>query len=357
MPATKGIVYLYYTLIKNISDEQLLYKYYLNPATKSNNLFLMKITQMLKNKPDIMKDVNHLIYKAFSDDLYLHVIKNHYDSSIKTDAAVGIDNAAITAADSATNAFSVVTTNKIDILTNGASDADNNPLSHTNSIKSFCDLILFDILCRMNFKNFDTNICDNNIDLIQSIIKPEMNTQYNTNDINIIDDGKITQIKRNNFLEKNKEGINKINNYINDFNIPMDKKIILYQILNFLIKDDIIDITEPNAKKINILFDFIIHKDHGCAPRTIIQGYVDGGYNNKSGDIDYHICKANFKQTFKKVSAKSSREAAKMVAMKVLKDKKKSAKFSLKRMIGKKEKCYDYDVSIDKSGKIIIKNQ
>jgi len=43
--------------------------------------------------------------------------------------------------------------------------------------------------------------------------------------------------------------------------------------------------------------------------------------------------------------------------MKVLKDKKKSAKFSLKRMIGKKEKCYDYDVSIDKKGKIIIKNQ
>jgi len=88
-----------------------------------------------------------------------------------------------------------------------------------------------------------------------------------------------------------------------------------------------------------------------------ILGHSSGGYNNKSGNIDYHICKANFKQTFKKVSAKSSREAAKMVAMKVLKDKKKSAKFSLKRMIGKKEKCYDYDVSIDKKGKIIIKNQ
>jgi hypothetical protein len=43
--------------------------------------------------------------------------------------------------------------------------------------------------------------------------------------------------------------------------------------------------------------------------------------------------------------------------MKVLKDKKKYVKFTLKRMIGKKEKCYDYDVSIDKKGKIIIKNQ
>jgi hypothetical protein len=80
----------------------------------------------------------------------------------------------------------------------------------------------------------------------------------------------------------------------------------------------------------------------------------DGGYNNKSGEIDYHICKANFKQPFKKVSAKSSREAAKIIAMKVLKGNKKSAKFSLKRIIGKKEKCYDYNISIDKSGKLII---
>lgn len=82
-----------------------------------------------------------------------------------------------------------------------------------------------------------------------------------------------------------------------------------------------------------------------------------GGYNNKNGNIDYHLCKCNFKQSFKKVSAKSSREAAKIVAMKVLKGNKKSATFSLKRMVGKKEKCYDYEASLDKKGKIVIKNQ
>jgi hypothetical protein len=43
--------------------------------------------------------------------------------------------------------------------------------------------------------------------------------------------------------------------------------------------------------------------------------------------------------------------------MNVLKCNKKSAKFSLKRIIGKKEKYYDYEVLIDKSRKIIIRNQ
>ena len=34
----------------------------------------------------------------------------------------------------------------------------------------------------------------------------------------------------------------------------------------------------------------------------------------------------------------------------------KSVKFSLKRMIGNKEKYYNYQASIDKSGKISIKS-
>ena len=148
----------------------------------------------------------------------------------------------------------------------------------------------------------------------------------------------------------------------------MEKKYKLYKILYVLLNKVYhtsqaqptsgTAVADENTENLLKIFNKLIKSDEiGCAPRTIVYGYVDGGYNNKSGDIDYHICKANFKQTFKKVSAKSSREAAKILAKKVLKGNKKSIKFSLKRMIGKKEKCYDYDVSIDKSGKIIIKNQ
>ena len=69
----------------------------------------------------------------------------------------------------------------------------------------------------------------------------------------------------------------------------------------------------------------------------------------------YHLCSSSVNISLKKVQAKSAREAAKMVAKKVLKGT-KSVKFSLKRMIGKKEKYYNYIVSIDKSGKISIKS-
>lgn len=154
---------------------------------------------------------------------------------------------------------------------------------------------------------------------------------------------------------------------LNTADSNIDEAFSLYNEASALNKENlskIIDIYNSSIAKSKAAEGYIanavIHAENSIAASTSaknILGHSSGGYNNKSGNIDYHICKANFKQTFKKVSAKSSREAAKMVAMKVLKDKKKSAKFSLKRMIGKKEKCYDYDVSIDKSGKIIIKNQ
>jgi hypothetical protein len=82
---------------------------------------------------------------------------------------------------------------------------------------------------------------------------------------------------------------------------------------------------------------------------------VFGGYNNKQGNLTYYLCSSSVKISLKRVQAKSAREAAKMVAKKVLKGK-KSVKFSLKRMIGKKEKYYNYQASIDKSGKISIKS-
>jgi hypothetical protein len=160
---------------------------------------------------------------------------------------------------------------------------------------------------------------------------------------------KITQ----NLIDSIIEILEKVSNDDIDFN-DMTEKIHIYSILYVLIQN----FYSSNQEIIDAYHDLVIMDSNKCAPRSFIDtNPVLGGYNNKSGDIDYHICKANFKQTFKKVSAKSSREGAKMVAMKVLKDKKKSVKFTLKRMIGKKEKCYDYDVSIDKKGKIIIKNQ
>jgi hypothetical protein len=160
---------------------------------------------------------------------------------------------------------------------------------------------------------------------------------------------KITQ----NLIDSIKEILEKVSNDNINFD-DMTEKIHIYSILYILIQN----FYTSNQEIIDAYHNLVITDSNKCAPRSFIStNPVLGGYNNKSGDIDYHICKANFKQTFKKVSAKSSREAAKMVAMKVLKDKKKSVKFTLKRMIGKKEKCYDYDVSIDKSGKIIIKNQ
>lgn len=264
------------------------------------NKIYMYITTILKEYPKIMiqANINDTDYKGFSDEL---------------------------------KAYTLTTTNK-----------------------SFCDLILFDIICRLklnkikdtgNFIQFDS----------KSLQDYVINSQFpllknKTDDIYGI-------VKFNEFIKKKDvlKSFNIINNFIGDFTMSMDKKLKLYKILKFLF-DKFYDNSETDVTELESVFKKVISGDIKCAPRTIIEGFK-GGYNNKSGDIDYHICKANFKQTFKKVSAKSAREGAKMVAMKVLKDKKKSAKFSLKRMIGKKEKCYDYDVSIDKSGKIIIKNQ
>ena len=285
----------------------------------NNNHIYMSITTILKEYPDIMikaTDITSDEYKNFSEELKTYIL--------------------------------TTTTNK-----------------------SFCDLILFDLICSMRLdillttpryigpkKIEEITMCNL---LKKPVFKSELTEVYTGNSIInfLINDNVIGSLKI-------------INEFIKYFSIPMEKKYKLYKIL-YVLLNKVYDTStaalgtaapgtpEALAKEYteNLLkiFNKLIKSDEiGCAPRTIIHG-LQGGYNNKSGDIDYHICKANFKQTFKKVSAKSSREAAKMVAMKVLKDKKKSAKFSLKRMIGKKEKCYDYDVSIDKSGKIIIKNQ
>jgi|688.fasta_scaffold02360_16 hypothetical protein len=225
----------------------------------------------------------------------------------------------------------------------------------SNKNKSFCDLILFDIICKLRLDKLVVSAGGNIIKFNQNLLNNYViNNQFN---IPTIKSGNIkSSVTIEKFFENEEvlKSFNIINNFIGDFTMSMEKKLKLYKILNFLF-DKIYN--DTGISDIKILFNKLINStDIGCAPRTIIEGFK-GGYNNKSGDIDYHICKANFKQTFKKVSAKSAREGAKMVAMKVLKDKKKSVKFSLKRMIGKKEKCYDYDVSIDKSGKIIIKNQ
>lgn len=71
----------------------------------------------------------------------------------------------------------------------------------------------------------------------------------------------------------------------------------------------------------------------------------------------YHLCSSSVNISLKKVQAKTAREGAKIMARKLLnKSGNKSVKFSLKRMIGKKEKYYNYQASIDKSGKISIKS-
>lgn len=283
--------------IKNGEDFEI-YDINLLDINKPNQIY-MYITTILKEYPDIMikASISKTEYKNFSDELKVYVL---------------VDD---------------------------------------NNNKSFCDLILYDIICSMKLNTITTIHYEDKIDINKDLIQP----------IFVIETDNIyagTTIKV--FLDKDivKKSINTINNFITNFTIPMEKKFKLYKILNFLLTKIYDTTTNANTKKILDMFNKITDsKKMACAPRTILFGLKDGGYNNKSGDIDYHICKANFKQTFKKVSAKSSREGAKMVAMKVLKDKKKSVKFTLKRMIGKKEKCYDYDVSIDKSGKITIKNQ
>jgi hypothetical protein len=284
---------IYKKLINGITDIE----YNENFLEDNINIYLMKITQLLKSNKDIfIKKLDKNDYKNFSDELYKHVITD------------------------------------------------------TNKNKSYCDLILFDILCRMNLYQFDGTICDDpKIIILTDLDKPDSHIDYSTNkDI----EGKT----RKEFLVDNKNAINKINSYINLFEIQMDKKIILYQILNILIFDKFIDITKGKGKEIAFLFSKLINTNEmGCAPRTIVEAYKTGG--NKSGKYDYYLCKCNFKESLKKVVAKTAREAAKNLAKKVLKGNKKSIKFTLKRLIGKKEKYYNYEAHFDKNGKIVIKNQ
>lgn len=296
------VLYTFLNIEKNKNEDDFeIYDIDLIEKSKNNEIY-MSITTILKEYPKIMiaANISKILYKEFSDELKKYVL---------------------------------------------------NP---KNKNKSFCDLILFDLICSMRLDllstKFSFTTVIEKVDIYENLndpdFLPENDTIYSSKTI-------IEFLKQKNV----NTALNIINNFITDFSIPIEKKFKLYKILKFLL-DKIYNTTQQESKKLLEIFNRLIKSDEiGCAPRTIIEGYSTGGYNNKSGDIDYHICKANFKQTFKKVSAKSSREAAKMVAMKVIKDKKKSAKFSLKRMIGKKEKCYDYDVSIDKSGKIIIKNQ
>lgn len=273
--------------------------YDINLIEDKKNHIYMSITTILKEYPKIMIEsgITDAIYKDFSDEL-----KNY-------------------------------------------------ALDSSNTNKSCCDLILFDIICSMRLDLLSVKYKFN--ELIQKVpIYSSLDEHKYLPDTGDIYSGKKISV----FLSEDdvQKALKIINDFIKDFSIPMEKKYKVYKII-YLFLNKIYDKTQEPTKTLLDIFKNVIGT-MACAPRTIIHG-LSGGYNNKSGDIDYHICKANFKQTFKKVSAKSAREGAKMVAMKVLKDKKKSVKFSLKRMIGKKEKCYDYDVSIDKSGKIIIKNQ
>lgn len=147
----------------------------------------------------------------------------------------------------------------------------------------------------------------------------------------------------------------------NPKNYNMDDKIKIYAILYALIKNLYPVGVGGNDNLRRYFYKIVKGETTKCAPRSFSEAYngdlSTGGYNNKNGNINYYLCKCNFKQSFKQVSAKSSREAAKMVANKVLKGNKKSIKFSLKRMVGKKEKCYDYEASLNKNGKVVIKNQ
>jgi hypothetical protein len=201
-------------------------------------------------------------------------------------------------------------------------------------------------------KNINNDTDNDKIEISSDKIqKIKINENYT------IEDTIISPINKNELIQS----IEYINNYVKEdntakllTNINMDEKIHIYTILHILIK------TFYNGNDIvNKIYEKIITESATrCAPRSVFDTLAQqGGYNNKSGDIEYQICKCNFKQNIKKVSAKSAREAAKIVANKVLKGDKKSITFSLKRIIGKKEKCYDYNASIDKSGKILIKSQ
>ena len=337
--STFGIKYLYYAFLNKIKEDsrfnedyKLLYSY-TNIKIDKNNFYLMKIAQMLKKFPDIMVKIDPLIYKAYSDDLYLYIINYHPDfnnnfsnypaaaDAINAAAgapAAGVPSAAdvVTAAnavaaaayasatDAATNASAAINAAAAAAPAAAAASFANptiativNQTISADFIKCklLCDLILFDILCRINFKAFDSGICNGN-DRITSFlskvvtIKTDKHTNYiNNNTIDVMNNDKtIKSITRQLFLTENSEGIDKMNNYIKNFTIPMDKKIILYKILNFLINDDFINTSINNGQIIKVMFELITHETNGCAPRTILEelSIKGGNKSNKSVKID-----------------------------------------------------------------------
>jgi hypothetical protein len=198
-----------------------------------------------------------------------------------------------------------------------------------------------DALTNINFNNQNVELIIDNSD--------NKITLYNNTKIDITNSETTPFYKSILYIYNFSTGFKKLND------INMDEKIHIYTILYILIKT----FYNANTAVKTLYKKIVIDETTRCAPRSFFDtnAKIEGGYNNKSGDIEYQICKCNFKQNIKKVSAKSAREAAKIVANKVLKGNKKSITFSLKRIIGKKEKCYDYNASIDKSGKILIKSQ
>jgi len=333
------------------------------PVINDVKKLLTNITIILKNNPKIMieSNINDAEYKAFSDELRNYVL--------------GI-NATI----------------------NGV--ALNIPSIDT---KPFCDLVLFDILCRMRLDLFNRNVGIK----YPFIFDPPVYAGAGAIDVNNIggikkDENLFTgpnNITIDTFLTDNIKALEIIHNYIGNFEIRMEKKILLYKILQVFF-EKIIKVTKPlkidqNFNHFDTPYQLIIDnfnprlynntaaaaaaagvdkaneefcidiiyayfmfyklvKQGGCAPRTIVESYTGG---NKSGKYDYYLCKCNFKESLKKVVAKTAREAAKNLAKKVLKGNKKSIKFTLKRLIGKKEKYYNYEAHFDKNGKIVIKNQ
>lgn len=236
--------------------------------------------------------------------------------------------------------------------------------------KGNCDLDLFDLIILMRL-DILVNILSksyyidyvNQVKVQELFSKSDEKIKFNKNIIFQItdnddykDENKINPIiDKKGFIGEiyYKQLVNIINLITKEqlkFNI--DEKIQIYTLLYVIIKN-----LYTENEKVNEKFKKIVLDDTTkCAPRSFIDIKPNLTGGKKSNNIEYHICKANFKHTFKKVSGTSAREGAKKIAKKVLIGNKKSIKFSLKRMIGNKEKCYDYIASIEK-GNIIIKNQ
>lgn len=236
--------------------------------------------------------------------------------------------------------------------------------------KGNCDLDLFDLIILMRLdilvnilsnKNYSNYINKTKVEQLFSKSNENfkfnkntdyvINETYNYNDVKVFDN----IIDKKNFNDKIYyeplvDIIDLITKEQLKFNI--DEKIQIYTLLYVIINN-----LYTNNEKVNNKFKkIVLDENTKCAPRSFIDTKPELTGGKKSNNIEYHICKANFKHTFKKVSGISARECAKKIAKKVLIGNKKSVKFSLKRMIGNKEKCYDYIASIEK-GNIIIKNQ